>query len=86
MEYGCDFDFSRTFTEQFEELIKEVPLSSLSQVACEDSPYTNLIGYAARCHLTFASKGCEDSYYCSYINDSSAIVDCTGVLSCENSF
>ena len=39
MDYGRDFDFSKSFTEQFGDLMKEVPKSNNANTKCEKSEY-----------------------------------------------
>jgi hypothetical protein len=41
MDYGRNFDFSKSFFEQFEELLKVVPKISLSTEKLENSSYVN---------------------------------------------
>jgi hypothetical protein len=41
LDYGKDFDFSRPFFEQFDELYKKVPLISLWNINAENSEYNN---------------------------------------------
>ena len=43
MDYGRDFDFSRTFGEQFGEMMREVPRYSLFSIDCENCDYSNHI-------------------------------------------
>lgn len=42
MEYGRGFDFSKTFTENFGELFKEVPIQSLMVQDSDNCDYVNL--------------------------------------------
>ena len=41
MEYGMDFDFGKTFTENFKFLYKKVPKLSVLATQNENSPYVN---------------------------------------------
>jgi hypothetical protein len=41
MNYGLDFDFNKSFFEQFDNLMKEVPRLQNYQTKNEDSEYTN---------------------------------------------
>jgi len=43
LDYGRDFDFSKSFFEQFGELMKEVPKLSLSSISNNNCEYTNFI-------------------------------------------
>ncbi len=44
LDHGQDFDFSRPFFEQFEELNRKIPKVNLIQVNNENSPYTTGTG------------------------------------------
>jgi len=62
MDYGRDFDFNRTFTEQFEELMLQVPrwwLINTSTVI--NSPYTNFTDSSKDVYM------CSDVYHCDSI-------------------
>lgn len=51
LDYGKEFDFSRTFNEQFKDLIEKVPLLAVINVNTQNSEY---------CHRIFNGK---DNYY-----------------------
>ena len=55
LEYGRDFDFSKTFTEQFRELQLAVPRSSLLNGMNENADYANHSYHNKNCYLVFAS-------------------------------
>jgi len=57
-EYGQDYDFSRPFFEQFDELMRKVPHSGLAieLSASETSPFTNYAGSLKNCYLLFHSE------------------------------
>src|ERR1700690_4245844 len=63
MDYGVDYDFSKSFFEQFFELVKKVPLKALNQVGGIDSPYTNNITDPKNCYLVFNAGYNEDCFY-----------------------
>ena len=42
MDYGMDFDFTKTFTEQFKRLLYKVPYEALNNADSENSEYTHL--------------------------------------------
>ncbi|MFA7681479.1 MAG: hypothetical protein WCX61_00445 [Candidatus Peribacteraceae bacterium] len=58
-----DFDFSKSFFEQFVELQKEVPRISLYLVNSENCNYCNFVGDCKRCYLSFGSVYSEDCLY-----------------------
>src|SRR3989339_596320 len=84
LEYGRDFDFSKSFFEQFAELQKEVPRMSLNNINAENSEYCNLAmgnkdsylvytaDYNDKCaYLRFGVKNyqCFDCYYTDNSNE-----------------
>jgi hypothetical protein len=73
--YGRDFDFNRTFTEQFNELMHEVPHISLINTGCENSYYTNFALFAKNCYLIFGSGNSEDCLYGKYIVSDKNCID-----------
>jgi len=96
MKYGRDFDFNRTFFDQWAELSKDVPRLPLMQVNNENSPYTTGTGYCNNSHLINSSEYCEDCYYgkllqncknsidCSYLYDSDFCYQCFSVSKSYN--
>ncbi|MEK7560470.1 MAG: hypothetical protein AAB539_00760 [Patescibacteria group bacterium] len=65
LEYGREYDFSRPFFTQFNELWHDVPLLGLSidlQSAIE-SPYTNHVGHLKQCYLIFSADYNENCFY-----------------------
>jgi hypothetical protein len=62
LTYGRDFDFSRPFFTQFNELFTEIPHPNLVQKNVVDSEYA--IGLNLKnCYLVFGSDDAEDSAY-----------------------
>jgi hypothetical protein len=76
LDYGQDFDFSRPFFEQFQELINKVPLVSLVVGDSENSEYTNYAMWNKNCYLVSSSDYNEDSLYSTYIFKCQDAVDC----------
>jgi hypothetical protein len=64
MIYGRDYDFSKNFFEQFNELFKIIPRRALYQDFAVDSEYTNQIVYIKNSYLCFGGHHYEDSSYC----------------------
>lgn len=82
LEYGKDYDFSRTFFEQFRELFEVVPLPARSVLRMVNSDYCNNAGGVKNGYLCFEGDGIEDSAYIvgSYeIKDSFDLYDSRGV-------
>ncbi|MDD3793948.1 MAG: hypothetical protein PHI37_03990 [Candidatus Gracilibacteria bacterium] len=95
MDYGRDFDFSRSFFEQFEELMKEVPKMSLSVEKQENSEYSNYAGWNKDCYLIFLGANNQNCYYCNGIWDSKNTIDssfgrnnqnCYGLVNSNSNF
>ncbi len=80
MDYGREFDFSRTFFDQFKELTKAVPHMSVFVIGgtLENSDYTNCTGYLKNCYLVSEADYNENCYYSNrlFLNNKD-IVDCS---------
>jgi len=63
IDYGRDFDFSRNFFEQFNELQQQVPRMATSTFNCERSPYVNNCGGMTNCYMCTSCGYCEDSFH-----------------------
>ncbi|MFC1810175.1 hypothetical protein ACFLZH_01625 [Patescibacteria group bacterium] len=77
LKYGRDFDFTRSFFEQFHELDKAVPHQALSQEYVHDinSEYTNFAGKNKNCYMIFDSDENEECLYCYGVNGSTNSID-----------
>ncbi len=62
-DYGRDYDFSRPFFEQWQELARSVPLMALMNINAVRSDYCNFTYESKDCYLNFASDWNEDSAY-----------------------
>lgn len=63
LDYGRDFDFNRTFFEQFAELQLQVPRMALSNINCVNSDYCNTSYGNKNCYLIFGGDLNQDSMY-----------------------
>lgn len=73
MEYGCDYDFSRPFFEQFRELLMAVPRPSRNVLQLVNSDYADHAGFLKNCYLCFDIGDAENSAYvvrAEYVKDS----------------
>lgn len=79
MDYGQDFDFNKTFFEQFKELRNKVPHFSTFIVGgtLQNSDFTNCTGYLKNCYLICESDYDEDCYYSNLLKNSKNLVDCS---------
>lgn len=95
MDYGREFDFNRTFFEQFEELIQKVPQLARSAVNNQNSDFVNQCGWCKNCYLIFEADYDENCYYSNNLYDSKVSMDmlmctkcelCYECLDCENCY
>jgi len=87
MEYGRDFDFSRSFFEQFQELQKAVPRQALFRKNAENSAYTNHCEELKNCYLCVDVGFSEDIYYSKWIiGGSKNLVDCYHLQKAERCY
>ncbi|MCX6721780.1 MAG: hypothetical protein NTY04_01115 [Candidatus Staskawiczbacteria bacterium] len=63
LDYGKDYDFSKPFFKQFEELLLAVPHVALFDSKSFNSNYCNLVVEQKNCYLVSAGWGNEDSMY-----------------------
>ncbi len=82
---GRDFDFSKTFFEQFSELLKVAPRPNLqrSPEYDENSEYTNYAGKNKNCYMVFDSDKNWDCYHSYSINSCRDVLDCFRLDECE---
>ncbi len=86
INYGRDFDFSKTFFEQFKELQAVFPRIALLNGFQENTEYANHAYHNKNSYLVNACWYAEDSYYCTkgiYLND---CMDGYNVQHCNNSY
>jgi len=76
-DYGRDFDFSRPFFEQFNELLHEVPRISLLTKNSVNSEYTHHSGDNKNAYLSFSCFGGENIFYSNFIMQSRDCMDCS---------
>ncbi|EKD30199.1 MAG: hypothetical protein ACD_78C00121G0001, partial [uncultured bacterium (gcode 4)] len=86
MEYGRDFDFSRGFFEQFEELSRDVPTISMINYNSENSEYCNYSLNLKDCYFAHWISDSQNSYYVNIWNALKNTVDCMVVSMIENSY
>ncbi len=83
--FGRDYDFSRPFFEQLNELWHKVPLLGLTIdfQAAKNSPYNNYGGGIKTSYLTFHTGSNEECAYGIEILHCRDIFDCSIINSCE---
>lgn len=83
LDYGRDFDFNRSFFDQFAELTKDVPKIALVNKSNENSDYVNWVMSSRNCYLVTAARDNEDCLYSHWIWRSKDCVDCGYVYDSE---
>ena len=81
--FGRDFDFSRPFFEQFDELMKAVPHMAMIISHGENSDYCAHSGHYKNCYMCVSGMYGEDLFYCYWTNRSRDCMDCYGGFRCE---
>ncbi len=79
-DYGKEFDFNKSFFEQFEQLLQITPKISVFTSNNENSDYTNWSQQNKDCYMIFVSDHNENCYY------SYAIDSCENCLECVNCY
>ncbi len=82
-EQGRDYDFSRPFFEQVEELSREIYWPHTYNVNSENSDYCSDVEGLKNCYLLMNSGWSQDSYYGAEVLKSSRCVDNLNVFECE---
>jgi hypothetical protein len=75
MDYGMDFDFSKTFTENIRELMIQVPRLSLFSQRSENSEYTNQAYDNKSCYMCFAVGDSENLLYSECAKNNNDCID-----------
>lgn len=83
LQYGRDFDFSRTLFDQFKDLQYDVPHLYLVNINVENSYYTNFALYQKNCYLIFWWANNEDCWYSAFLVGSNNCIDTHSCTNCE---
>ena len=76
LDYGRDFDFSKTFFSQFNDLLHDVPRYNLYNFDNENSQYVQYLPHSKNCYLVFGWWYCNDCYYGWTLMESNDSIDC----------
>ncbi len=79
LDYGMEFDFNRSFFDQFKELMHVVPKINLLQLNNENCEFNNLVGLSKNTYMSPGSYCVEDCYYCRKSQHCRDCVDCNFV-------
>ncbi|OGZ87364.1 MAG: hypothetical protein A2463_01070 [Candidatus Staskawiczbacteria bacterium RIFOXYC2_FULL_32_10] len=86
MEYAQDYDFSKPFFTQFDELLHKVPLKNLNVVNGVKSDYSNNATDPKNCYLCFNAGYIEDCMYSHGLSNCRNCVDVSHLSKCETCF
>lgn len=76
MNFGRDYDFSASFTEQFTKLMRSVPHLAVLISNEQNCQYTNQTYNCKDCYLASAIKDCEGVLYSQNTNNMTDVTDC----------
>src|SRR3989344_4114838 len=86
--FGMNYDFSRPFFEQFNELMKKVPHMALvndNGIASVNCEYTQDFSFAKNCYMVFIGWKVENVMYSYYVAAGKDMMDCMNIKS-KNEF
>jgi hypothetical protein len=95
LSYEQDFDFSRPFFEQFDEMRKKIPRINIMLSHCENCDWSPYGVYSKDCYLSVSSNWSEEVHYCFQTNHSNTCLDCAlsqklelcyETINCKNCF
>ncbi len=86
LDYGKEYDFGRSFFEQFHELAKSVPRINTSNVFSTNSDYCANAGYLKNCYLIFNSNHNEDCAYGNGVDKCRDSYDNSHMIKCERTY
>lgn len=84
-EYGMDYDPSRPFLEQLEDLSNQTPYSALTSLytSNKNCNYANALAWSKDCYLVFWADYCDSVLYSSLLNTVKNSADCLRALDSE---
>ncbi len=85
-DYAVEFDFSKPFFEQFEQLLKNTPLLALHMTNSETSKFCNYVWDMNKCYMVWWGWACDNVLYSSKALNSENCVDCLDIVECRNCY
>ncbi len=82
-DYSMEYDFSRSFFEQFKEFRLKIPALALvndNNIGSINSEYIQNVQYSKNCYMAMVSWKIEDCLYFSYGAHAKECVDCMGIF------
>ncbi|MDD5769884.1 MAG: hypothetical protein PHE25_02860 [Candidatus Gracilibacteria bacterium] len=86
LDYGKDFDFSKSFFGQFGELLNKVPKQSLIGANNVNSEYCNLTADNKNCYLIYESSNNEDCIFGYWLQKCNNCVDVSFSHECNECY
>ena len=86
LTYGRDYDFSKSFFEQMNDLMRKVPFTAQSCEGNMNCEYCVNIGWSKNCYLVSNSLDTEDSSYGVGVNYCKSCVDDSTIDKCERCY
>ena len=83
ISFGRDFDFSRSFFDQYKDFQKVVPRRANNTLTVENSDYCNHIWHTKNSYLCINMGYSEDCLYCQEVYYSQNMLDCLDVIKSE---
>lgn len=77
LDYGKDFDFNRSFFDQFSDLLQAVPHANLLNFETDNCDYANFCNESQNCYLCFGSGFMEDCQYLDWVYYAKNSFDCS---------
>ncbi|EKD76658.1 MAG: hypothetical protein ACD_43C00030G0008 [uncultured bacterium] len=78
LTFGRDFDFTRSFFEQFSELYQTVPkMSMMVNDQSENCDYSLYLDIGKNCYLCVSGAKLEDCHYCFFCQEDKNCLDCS---------
>ncbi len=87
-DYGVEYDSTRPFFEQWNELFHKTPILGLSvdKTTGELSPFTNHVGHAKNCYLIYYSDYAEDSATSYQLTNSKNVYDSGTIMEVDGCY
>lgn len=86
LQYGRDFDFSKTFFEQFADFRLLVPRICITNTNSDNCLYTNQASHNKDCYLVVASNFSERCFYGNWYQKCKNCFDCYVLTESENCY
>ena len=86
LTYGRDYDFSKPFFTQFNELLRSIPMPSLFNSRSHQTVYANHTGEVKNAYMVSACWGGENFSYCNKAIRTKDSTDILGSRDCELSY